>query len=153
MEIHDAPENVRHGEYIYFIHSQRILNDDREVWAQYRLGRVSVLIIIYRMKQVTMLFFCLKKQENLSMTGYLETCAAVALVFFSHQMQQLEPLNMEYGNVLELALYNAALVGMALDGKSFFYDNPLATNDAYLSRSRWFTVACCPANVSQPNIL
>ena len=86
------------------------------------------------------------------MTGYLETCAAVALVFFSHQMQQLEPLNMEYGNVLELALYNAALVGMALDGKSFFYDNPLATNDAYLSRSRWFTVACCPANVSQRNI-
>ena len=58
MEIHDAPEDVRHGEYIYFIHYQRILNDDREVWVQYRLGRVSVLIIIYQMKQVTMFFFC-----------------------------------------------------------------------------------------------
>lgn len=79
--------------------------------------------------------------------GYLETCAAVALVFFAHQMLQLDPYNMEYGNVLELALYNAALVGMALDGKSFFYDNPLATVDKYLSRSTWFSVACCPANV------
>ena len=80
--------------------------------------------------------------------GYLESCAAVALVFFAHQMIQLDPLNMEYANVLELALYNAVLVGISLDGESFFYDNPLATVDGYLTRSKWFEVACCPANVS-----
>ncbi|OCB89092.1 hypothetical protein A7U60_g3776 [Sanghuangporus baumii] len=82
-------------------------------------------------------------------TGYLETCAAIALVFFAHQMIHLDPLNMEYARVLELALYNAVLVGVALDGKSFFYDNPLATVDGYLSRSKWFEVACCPANVAR----
>ena len=30
-----------------------------------------------------------------------------------------------YGDVLEQALYNGVLSGMALDGKSFFYVNPL----------------------------
>ena len=54
---------------------------------------------------------------------------------------------MEYARVLELALYNAVLVGIALDGKSFFYENPLASIDGYLTRSKWFEVACCPANV------
>lgn len=31
----------------------------------------------------------------------------------------------EYADVMELALYNGVLSGMALDGKSFFYVNPL----------------------------
>ncbi|KAH8110062.1 DUF1680-domain-containing protein [Phellopilus nigrolimitatus] len=82
-------------------------------------------------------------------SGYLETCAAIALVFFAHQMILLDPMNMEYAHVLELALYNAVLVGVSLDGKSFFYDNPLATIDGYSSRKLWFEVACCPANTAR----
>ncbi|THH06468.1 hypothetical protein EW145_g4069 [Phellinidium pouzarii] len=77
-------------------------------------------------------------------SGYLETCAAIALIFFAHQMIQLNPLNMEYAQVLELALYNAALVGVSLDGKSFFYDNPLATTDGlapdHFNRKLYYTV-------------
>ncbi|KAI5121775.1 hypothetical protein M0805_009586 [Coniferiporia weirii] len=82
-------------------------------------------------------------------SGYLETCAAIALVFYAHQMIQIDPTNTEYAQVLELALYNAVLVGISLDGKSFFYDNPLATIDGYFARRSWFEVACCPANTSR----
>ncbi|EIN07779.1 DUF1680-domain-containing protein [Punctularia strigosozonata HHB-11173 SS5] len=81
--------------------------------------------------------------------GYLETCAAIALVLFAHQMLLLSPRNAEYGNVLELALYNGVLVGMSLDGKSFFYDNPTATIGAGYERSKWFEVSCCPPNVAR----
>ena len=40
-------------------------------------------------------------------------------------MLQMSPQR-EYGDVMELALYNTVLSGMALDGKSFFYVNPLS---------------------------
>ena len=63
-------------------------------------------------------------------------------------MLHIEPRNMEYANVLELALYNAVLVGVSLDGTQFFYDNPLASVGKQVSRSNWFEVACCPPNVS-----
>ena len=86
-------------------------------------------------------------------SGYLETCAALGLIFLSHQMIQLNPRIMEYANVMEVVMYNAALVGLALDGRSFFYDNPLATIGKHLSRKDWFEVSCCPPNVSSTDIL
>jgi len=82
-------------------------------------------------------------------SGYLETCAAVGLVLFAHQMLLINPRNVEYANTLELALYNAVLVGISLDGKRFFYDNPLATIDAFHTRREWFDVSCCPANAAR----
>ena len=51
-------------------------------------------------------------------------CAAIALVFFARRMLALEP-KAEYADVMEQALYNTVLAGMSLDGKSFFYVNPL----------------------------
>ncbi|KZT24831.1 glycoside hydrolase family 127 protein [Neolentinus lepideus HHB14362 ss-1] len=82
-------------------------------------------------------------------TGYLETCAAVGLVFFAHQMLLLDSFKPMYAEVMERALYNGVLVGMSLDGKGFFYDNPLATVEKDMQRSEWFEVACCPPNVSR----
>ncbi len=57
-------------------------------------------------------------------TAYSETCAAFGLAFFARRMLQVHPKG-EYGDVMEQALYNTVLAGMALDGKSFFYVNPL----------------------------
>ncbi len=57
-------------------------------------------------------------------TAYAETCASIGLIFFARRMLQLEP-KAEYADVMEKALYNTVLSGMALDGKSFFYVNPL----------------------------
>ena len=65
---------------------------------------------------------------------YGETCASVAMAFFAHQMLGLQPKG-SYADLLELELYNAALAGMQLDGKRFFYVNPLTVDPAVSGRA------------------
>ena len=48
----------------------------------------------------------------------------MGMVFFAYRMLKTEPRG-EYADVLERLLYNGTISGMALDGKSFFYVNPL----------------------------
>lgn len=56
----------------------------------------------------------------------------------------------EYGDIMELAFYNAVLSGMSTDGKQFAYTNQLASSDKELSkREQWFTCACCPPNITR----
>ena len=90
---------------------------------------------------------------------YGETCASVAMTFFAHQMLSLQP-DCRYADLMELELHNAALAGMQLDGKRFFYVNPL-TVDACVSgivpgyehvlpqRPAWHVCACCPPNLAR----
>jgi DUF1680 family protein len=56
--------------------------------------------------------------------AYTETCAAIGLMFWAQRMLQVEK-DREYADVMELALYNGVLSGISLDGKSYFYVNPL----------------------------
>jgi hypothetical protein len=51
-------------------------------------------------------------------------------------------------DVMERTLYNGLISGVALDGKTFFYDNPLESNGQH-ARSPWFGVACCPGNITR----
>ena len=92
-------------------------------------------------------------------TAYSETCAAIGLVFFARRMLQISP-EARFADVMELALYNTVLAGMALDGKSFFYVNPLSVvpeaceRDKRLQhvkpiRQKWFGCACCPPNIAR----
>ena len=92
-------------------------------------------------------------------TAYAETCASIGFVFFTRRMLQIKPVS-KYGDAMELALYNGILSGMALDGKSFFYVNPLEVQpeacylDARKShvkpvRQKWFGCACCPPNLAR----
>ncbi|MGN0779135.1 MAG: glycoside hydrolase family 127 protein [Aristaeellaceae bacterium] len=92
-------------------------------------------------------------------TAYSETCAAIGLMFFARRMLQIRP-DSRYGDVMEQALYNTVLAGMALDGKSFFYVNPLEVvperchKDDHLKhvkpvRQKWFGCACCPPNIAR----
>lgn len=92
-------------------------------------------------------------------TAYSETCAAIALVFFARRMLELEPRR-EYADVMERALCNTIPAGMALDGKSFFYVNPLEVRpgacraDQRLAhvdpvRQKWLGCACCPPNLAR----
>lgn len=92
-------------------------------------------------------------------TAYSETCAAIGLVFWARRMLQLKPRG-KYGDVMELALYNTVLAGMALDGKSFFYVNPLDVapeachkdgrkGHVKTVRQKWFGCACCPPNIAR----
>jgi DUF1680 family protein len=52
----------------------------------------------------------------------------------------------QYADLIERTLYNAFLSGVSLDGKLFFYVNPLAVKDSH-ARQPWFRCACCPPNV------
>ena len=90
-------------------------------------------------------------------TVYGETCAAIGLVFFARRMLQLAPRG-EYADVMERALYNGVISGMQLDGKRFFYVNPLEVvpeaceKDPHKrhvkpERQKWFGCACCPPNL------
>jgi DUF1680 family protein len=93
-------------------------------------------------------------------TAYAETCAAIALVFFAHRMLGLDP-DARYADVMERALYNGVLSGVSLDGRRFFYENPLAVypestryhgmnhGTGGVERLEWFGCACCPPNVAR----
>lgn len=91
--------------------------------------------------------------------AYAETCASIGLIFWARRMLEKE-VKAEYGDVMERALYNTVLAGMALDGKSFFYVNPLEVfpeacrSDARKGhvktvRQKWFGCACCPPNLAR----
>lgn len=92
-------------------------------------------------------------------TAYSETCAAIGLAFFARRMLEIEA-DSSYADVMEMALYNTVLSGMALDGKSFFYVNPLEVVPEACHkderkfhvkpvRQKWFGCACCPPNIAR----
>lgn len=92
-------------------------------------------------------------------TAYAETCAAIGLIFFGRKMLDLEK-DSKYADTMERALYNCVLAGMQLDGKKFFYVNPLEVipgisgeavthKHALPQRPNWFACACCPPNVAR----
>lgn len=80
-------------------------------------------------------------------TAYCETCAAVANDFWNERLFLLHG-DAQYVDVLERALYNGLLSGVSLDGKGFFYVNPLEADGA-VARSPWFGCACCPGNITR----
>lgn len=80
-------------------------------------------------------------------TAYAETCANVGLVFWAHRMLHLD-CDRGYADVMERALFNAVVSGVSLDGRRFFYANPLASLGG-AQRSDWFGCACCPPNVAR----
>jgi uncharacterized protein len=82
-----------------------------------------------------------------NLTAYAETCAAVGNDFWNQRLFLLHG-DAKYVDVLERTLYNGLVSGVSLDGKSFFYQNPLESNGRK-ERSPWFGVACCPGNITR----
>lgn len=91
--------------------------------------------------------------------NYSETCASIGLALFGRRMAQITR-DAAYMDVVEKALYNTLLSGIAMDGKSFFYVNPLEvwpdncmerTSKEHVKpvRQTWFGVACCPPNIAR----
>lgn len=92
-------------------------------------------------------------------TAYSESCAAIGLMFFARKMLEIEK-DSRYADVMERALYNTVLSGMSLNGKNFFYVNPLEVNPEYAGkvmnyqhvlpeRPSWYGCACCPPNIAR----
>ncbi len=92
-------------------------------------------------------------------TCYTETCAAIGLAMWALRMLRLEP-KAEYADIMERALYNNVLSGIAQDGEHYFYVNPLQLKpdvarfrrdhqDVEPNRVKWFGCACCPPNITR----
>lgn len=91
--------------------------------------------------------------------NYSESCASIGMAMFGQRMGNITR-EARYYDVVERALYNTVLAGIALDGKSFFYVNPLEvwpdnclprTSKEHVKpeRQKWFGVACCPPNIAR----
>lgn len=92
-------------------------------------------------------------------SGYAESCASIGLALFCRRMAQITG-NTKYIETMERALVNTVLAGIAMDGKSFFYVNPLEvwpsacmekTSMEHVKpvRQKWFGCACCPPNIAR----
>ncbi len=80
-------------------------------------------------------------------TAYAETCAAVGFVFWAHRLLHID-CDGRYADMMELALYNGTVSGLALSGDRFFYDNPLASRGDH-HRWEWHDCPCCPPNIAR----
>ncbi|HVO43283.1 MAG TPA: beta-L-arabinofuranosidase domain-containing protein [Aggregatilineales bacterium] len=76
---------------------------------------------------------------------YCETCAAIGSVMWNWRMLMITGEG-RFADLMERTLYNGVLSGLALDGKHFFYMNPLLSRGGY-AREEWYAVACCPPNL------
>jgi len=91
--------------------------------------------------------------------AYTETCASLAFAFLARRILNADP-DSRYADNMERQLYNGALAGISLDGKHFFYENPLEQKPSDLTfmqvmgangrpteRVRVFSCSCCPPNI------
>lgn len=91
-----------------------------------------------------------------NVTAHNETCANIGNVLWNRRMLQLTG-DAKYADVMELALLNSVMSGISLDGKKYFYTNPLASSDDFpytlrwsegkqKDRQPWISCFCCPPN-------
>lgn len=99
-----------------------------------------------------------------NLTAYSESCAALALAWFAQRMLLLDT-DSKYSDTIEKILYNNGLSSVSLDGKSFFYVNPLEIRTELLERNtsqcntheylpiterkEVFDCSCCPPNITR----
>jgi uncharacterized protein len=76
--------------------------------------------------------------------AYCETCSSCGVVFFQYKLN-LAYHDAKYADLYEQTMYNALLGGVALDGKSFCYTNPLVNTE----RAKWHVCPCCVGNFAR----
>ena len=76
--------------------------------------------------------------------AYCESCSGCGLIFFQYKLN-LAYHDAKYADLYEQTMYNALLGGLALDGKSYCYTNPLVNTE----RAKWHVCPCCVGNISR----
>jgi len=79
----------------------------------------------------------------LSNRAYCEACSSCGGIFF-HWKMHLAYHQAKYADLIEETMYNALLGATDLEGKNFYYDNPLDENKV---RYAWHTCPCCVGNI------
>lgn len=84
---------------------------------------------------------------------YCETCAQIASIMWNWRMLLITS-ERRFADLLERTLYNGFLSGVSVDGRCYFYVNPLMSRGAdpllgrkHIVRPEWHGCACCPPNV------
>jgi Uncharacterized protein conserved in bacteria len=80
---------------------------------------------------------------SLRNNAYCESCSSCGEIFFQWKLN-LSYHDGSFADLYEQTMYNALLGGVALDGKTFYYPNPL---DARRLRDSWHSVPCCVGNI------
>lgn len=75
--------------------------------------------------------------------AYNESCSTCGLIFFQWKLN-LAYRDARYADLYEESMYNALLGSMDLEGKHFYYDNPL---DERTARYGWHVCPCCVGNI------
>ena len=85
-------------------------------------------------------------------TAHNETCANIGNMLFNWRMLTTTG-DAKYADIVEMALYNSVLSGVSLDGKKYFYTNPLRISADLPYTLRWpkerteyISCFCCPPN-------
>ncbi len=85
-------------------------------------------------------------------TAHNETCANIGNMLFNWRMLHTTG-EAKYADIVEMALYNSVLSGVSLDGKKYFYTNPLRISHDFPYTLRWpkerqeyISCFCCPPN-------
>jgi hypothetical protein len=71
-----------------------------------------------------------------------ESCSTCGLIFFQYKMN-LAYHDARYADLYEESLYNALLGATDLEGRTFFYANPLVDGE----RAAWHVCPCCVGNI------
>ncbi|HET9370410.1 MAG TPA: beta-L-arabinofuranosidase domain-containing protein [Vicinamibacterales bacterium] len=80
---------------------------------------------------------------SLRNNAYCETCSSCGEVFMQWKLH-LAYHDARFADLYEQTMYNALVGSLALDGRNFYYDNPL---DARVVRYPWHSVPCCVGNL------
>jgi uncharacterized protein len=80
---------------------------------------------------------------SLRNNAYCESCSSCGEIFFQWKMSLIYR-DARYADQYELTLYNALLGSLDLQGKNFYYQNPLISYDP---RYPWHNCPCCVGNI------
>lgn len=91
-----------------------------------------------------------------NMTAYNETCANICNSMFSKRLLDIHGES-KYADIMELVMFNSGLSGISLEGKDYYYSNPLRVingsrdydklNTEFPNRQPYLDCFCCPPNL------
>jgi DUF1680 family protein len=94
-----------------------------------------------------------REYELPNITAHNESCANIGNLLWNWRMLQITA-DAAYADIMETVMYNSLLAGVSLDGKGYFYTNPLSVVDEISHDLRWSKnreayisyCNCCPPN-------
>ncbi|MBN1415279.1 MAG: glycoside hydrolase family 127 protein [Bacteroidales bacterium] len=88
-----------------------------------------------------------------NLTAHNESCANIGNLLWNWRML-LATADARFADIMEMVMYNSLLAGVSLNGKGYFYTNPLLVAEDITYTLRWSKVRepyisycnCCPPN-------